>query len=328
VNVQLQARRDTSPLFGTAVERASAIHACIAASRWRDDQWYLIVGLRPALVELLGSYNFQWLDEGNLALARLHSEVERAQSKWWAGYLGDRRKLPSTPHTRREVVCDAAAFTVDFVARRLAPAIHAPRFVDVAILLGPDLVELRDMPRRASFDELMATWRDGSSTSARTRLTIDDPDLVTQLRRPEHNSSAEVTVCRTSTVDLRCCHRKWTPTVDVLEPHDGRTWDIDALRYGETVAWHDLSDRQLFEIVNYLSSYRRCVEGVATWGSNQFDYALTEARVRGLLPTTDTLYAAIDHALAHGHIVDAHDIARLSLVDVWTRLVPLLDARG
>jgi hypothetical protein len=116
---------------------------------------------------------------------------------------------------------------------------------------------------------------------------------------------------------------KWTSTVDVLETHDGETWDVDTLRFGESVAWHDLSDHQLLEVIRYLG------HGLSRWRPVNADlgFALTEAAYRNLLPDADTLHVAIDNALALGHIVDG-DIARLSLIDVWTRFVPLLTSKS
>jgi hypothetical protein len=385
MNIQVQ--EHCARLFGSSEDRSRAISASMSASYWQDGS--LIVGLHAALTALFGDHSLAWLttsDPSNFALRRLQANVERKQAAWFIDQSSNRRWTTSS-HDRDTFMHAAVCFTVDVLARLLAPAIDAPSYADVAILLGPDLVELRQERRNGSL-ELTAYWNDWSMTRHALEHVNTTERVVSSLRHPEHNSHvdrivhphgwshadriraqwAEYTLVGGSvlhrhawlyddSVDvymhghvIRCdrCHTnrsfqqwlvwapygyeprqcdigpcpacdKWTPTVDVLETLDGETWDIDALRFGETVAWHDLSDRQLLEVIRYLD------HNVWRMGDLRQDlgFALTEAAYRNLVPDAGTLLHVIDYALGRGHIVEG-DIARLSLIDVWTRFVPML----
>lgn len=113
----------------------------------------------------------------------------------------------------------------------------------------------------------------------------------------------------------------------VVQHEDGRTWDAYALRVGETVAWHELSDRSILEIAAFLS-YLLTQGGLiapvyAPIGRSDLSFALTEAAYRNMIPTADELRVAAYLAEARG-VLTADDIARWTLVELWARCMPIL----
>lgn len=122
--------------------------------------------------------------------------------------------------------------------------------------------------------------------------------------------------------DFGACPRcdRWAgPTISSGRAIAGGGFDSEALRLGETVAWHELSDRSILEIARYEASYSQLAS------RRDLGFALAEAAYRNLLPTTDELLVAWDLAQAKGWAApDAHDL--LTLVDVWALFVPRLRA--
>lgn len=140
--------------------------------------------------------------------------------------------------------------------------------------------------------------------------------------------------------------RVWAPIDFVLRPCDAgpcpncdkwrapasvgasTEWDPTALRVGETVAWHELSDRSVLEIAAF-EAYRLATnEGhlmmlVRPMFCRDLGFALAEAAYRNLLPTPEDLRIACDLAEARG-VLTPEAIERWTLVELWARCMPLL----
>ena len=132
------------------------------------------------------------------------------------------------------------------------------------------------------------------------------------------------------------CDRWRAPAKQLVVLIEGADFDTDALRCGEPVPWHELSDASIMEVTRYetkrLSDRYACAFAM-TGKPPQFNaearrdlgFALAEAAFRGLLPTPDELRIAWDLAQARGW-AQPDDHQQLTLVDVWALFVPRLRA--
>lgn len=104
---------------------------------------------------------------------------------------------------------------------------------------------------------------------------------------------------------------------------------VDALRLGEKVAWHELSDFSIMSIAlfesrrarKWLLDGRAATRFFASDAKLDLGFAFTEAAYRNLLPTPDELCVTWDLAMVHGW-AQTGDENRLTLVDVWAKFVP------
>lgn len=106
---------------------------------------------------------------------------------------------------------------------------------------------------------------------------------------------------------------KWHAPQRLVGLPDDRSWDSGALRLGETVAWHELSDRSILEVAAF-ESHRATVWASSGGASlagllapllikdsrRDLGFALAEAAYRNMLPTPEELRIACDLAEARG----------------------------
>lgn len=284
INTRAAAALDV-PLFGDNADAQRAREAGLNGTLLQPHDRSVIVDLVNIVHALLG--NTPPWGRGHVAWPQEAWQLLRARvdEKVWSWVAA--RKIGLTEANVPAVV----DIVVQVVREVLAPARAVPAvFAPVAVLLGPRLRELHYRSGR-----LTAAWLGGQTSS--TSLSADAVTLADMLTP------------------------RWSAPY-VVQHEDGRTWDPVALRSGETVAWHELSDRSVLEIAAFSAWCIRYFLMIVEC-RRDLGFALAEAAYRDLLPTPDDLRIACDLAEAQG-VLTPDAIERWTLVELWARCMPLL----